>query len=112
MAFGISRKDLQEWKQTMDQNEIAFLTHYWYDERFPGAKTITKVGCRDVEKLKAWGRKYGLKDEWIHYREDGYSHYDLIGKYEKRILEREGITPPLIRKQKEAEKKGKFFDLF
>lgn len=90
MAFGIRRKDLNEWKRKIDSGEIAFLTHYWYDDRFPEAKTVTKVGCSDLEKLVEWGKEYGLKPEWIHHRKEGYSHFDLIGFKEKEILWAEG----------------------
>lgn len=99
MAFGISREQIKEWKQKVDQGEIAFLTHYWYDERFPHAKTVTKVGCNDLEKLIRWGKQYGLKKEWIHYRKDGYSHYDLIGDIEKKILIKEGLSPMIHKKK-------------
>lgn len=91
MAFGINRKQVNEWKQKIDQGEIAFLTHYWYDERFPNAKTVTKVGCKDLNKLIQWGKQYGLKKEWIHHRNEGYSHFDLLGEYEQRILKEEGL---------------------
>lgn len=91
MAFGISKKELKEWKKKIDQGEIAFLTHYWLDDRFPDCKTVTKVGCSDLEELKKWGRKYGLKEEWIHHRNDGYSHFDLLGVTQKTILQSEGI---------------------
>ena len=91
MAFGINRKSLEEWKRKVANGEIAFLTHYWYDPRFPQAKTVTKVGCRDIEKLAQWGEKYGLKKEWIHHRKDGYSHFDLIGPIETKILTEEGL---------------------
>lgn len=102
MAFGITRKELNEWKRKIDNGEIAFITHYWYDERFPNAKTVTKVGCRDIDKLIQWGKKYGLKKEWIDYRKEGYSHFDLIGEWEKRILEAEGLleTSPFFNKRK------------
>ncbi|MCU9614691.1 hypothetical protein OEV98_14200 [Caldibacillus lycopersici] len=90
MAFGIRRNQLEKWKQKIDQGEIAFLTHYWYDARFPDAKTVTKVGCNDIPKLIQWGKQYGLKEEWMHHRKDGYSHFDLIGDIEKRILIEEG----------------------
>ncbi|MBM7656061.1 hypothetical protein JOC76_005598 [Neobacillus cucumis] len=63
MAFGIKRHELREWKQKIDQGDIAFLTHYWLDDRFPDCKTVTKVGCQDIEKLAEWGKKYGLKKE-------------------------------------------------
>ena len=103
MAFGITRKQLNEWKTKIDNGEIAFITHYWQDDRFPGAKTVTKVGCNDIEKLVNWGKKYGLKREWIHHRSDGYSHFDLIGEIEKIVLQKEGLTEQyesFIRKQK------------
>ena len=91
MAFGITRKELNQWKQKIDRGEIAFLTHYWYDERFPDAKTVTKVGCNDLNKLVRWGQKYGLKKEWIDHRKEGYSHFDLLGDWEKKILKQEGL---------------------
>jgi len=102
MAFGLKREQLMEWKRKIDNGEIAFLTHYWYDERFPEAKTVTKVGCNDLDTLIEWGRKYGLKKEWIHNRKDGYSHFDLIGPHEKRILQLEGLLDhhPIFRKEK------------
>ena len=91
MAFGIKRQEINVWKQKIDDGEIAFLTHYWLDDRFPGCKTVTKVGCHDLEKLAEWGEKYGLKKEWIHHRRDGYSHFDLIGERQKEILTKEGL---------------------
>jgi hypothetical protein len=91
MAFGIKRQEVKEWKQKIDNGEIAFLTHFWLDDRFPGCKTVTKVGCHDLEKLAEWGSKHGLKKEWIHHRRDGYSHYDLIGERQKDILHKEGL---------------------
>jgi hypothetical protein len=91
MAFGIKKQEVREWKQKIDDGEIAFLTHYWLDDRFPGCKTVTKVGCHDLEKLADWGRKYGLRKEWIHHRRDGYSHFDLIGDRQKEILHHEGL---------------------
>lgn len=97
MAFGINKDDVKAWKGKIDKGEIAFLTHYWLDDRFPGCKTVTKVGCKDLEKLAEWGKKYGLKKEWIHIRNDGYSHYDLFGDYERKILEAEGIFTPLVK---------------
>lgn len=90
MAFGITRQQLKIWKRKIDQGEVAFLTHYWLDDRFPAAKTVTKVGCKDIEQLARWGARYGLKKEWIHIRKDGYSHYDLLGERQKTILREEG----------------------
>jgi hypothetical protein len=92
VAFGIKRQEIIDWKRKIDRGEIAFLTHYWLDDRFPGANTVTKVGCQDLEKLAAWGKRYGLKKEWIHYRKDGYSHFDLIGDRGKEVLQRAGLT--------------------
>jgi hypothetical protein len=95
VAFGIGKKELREWKEKIDKGEIAFLTHYWLDDRFPGCKTVTKVGCSDLEKLKRWGISHGLKPEWIDIRKDGYSHFDLLGDRQKQILAKEGIRNPL-----------------
>ena len=81
LAFGISRKDLMQWKSKIDEGQIAFLTHYWID-----------VGCRDLNKLITWGKQYGLKPEWIDYRQQGYSHFDLLGQKQKEILMKEGLT--------------------
>lgn len=99
MAFGIKREDLKAWKKKIDEGEIAFLTHYWVDERFPDCHSVTKVGCNDLNKLSEWGSQYGLKKEWIHIRKDGYSHYDLIGEWQERILKAERITSPIANKK-------------
>lgn len=96
MAFGINREELYRWKTTVANGEIAFLTHYWLDDRFPGCKTVTKVGCANVEKLIQWGITYGLKAEWIDHRKH-YPHFDLFGKYEYEILLREGKLHQLER---------------
>jgi hypothetical protein len=96
MAFGINRKQLTSWKNDIDNGKIAFLTHYWLDDRFPDCKTVTKVGCNDLDKLAEWGEKYGLKREWIDVRQDGYSHFDLLGEKQKYILASEGIRVPLL----------------
>lgn len=88
MAFGICRKELNEWKRKVQNGEIAFLTHYWQDKRFPGCSTVTKVGCKDIDKLARWGESYGLKREWIHER-DKYPHFDLFGEIQKKILIKE-----------------------
>ncbi|MDQ0200021.1 hypothetical protein [Neobacillus ginsengisoli] len=92
MAFGIKKRELIAWKQKIDRGEIAFLTHYWLDDRFPASKTVTKVGCNDLDRLAEWGKNYGLKREWIHIRRDGYSHFDLIGDRQKDILKKEGLS--------------------
>jgi hypothetical protein len=91
LAFGLKRKQLIEWKQKIDAGEVAFLTHYWQDDRFPGYNTVTKVGCSDLRKLAEWGSKHSLHPSWIHHRKDGYSHFDLIGEKQKAILLKEGL---------------------
>ena len=96
MAFGIKREELLAWKKSVSEGEIAFLTHYWLDERFPGCKTVTKAGCADIDKLIKWGKQYELKAEWIDMRDD-YPHFDLFGKYEQAILIKEGLTGQLER---------------
>lgn len=95
MAFGIKKDELRIWKVKIDRGEIAFLTHYWLDRRFPDSKTVTKVGCNDLDKLRAWGSRHGLKGEWIHIRKDGYSHFDLIGEWQRNILEKENLLEVL-----------------
>jgi hypothetical protein len=97
MAFGLRKKELREWKMKIDQGEIAFLTHYWIDDRFPGCKTVTKVGCSDLKKLIEWGEKHGLKPEWIDLRKDGYSHFDLVGERQAEILKKEQLMDHLKR---------------
>lgn len=97
MAFGITRKELKYWKQAIERGNIAFITHYWRDDRFPHIKTVTKVGCKDLDRLAAWGTQYDLKKEWIHLRSDGYSHFDLLAKKQREILTHEGIVDQLDR---------------
>ncbi|QFF99080.1 hypothetical protein PB01_09700 [Psychrobacillus glaciei] len=96
MAFGITRKELDEWKNHVKNGQIAFLTHYWIDQRFPGCKTVTKVGCSNLSTLIEWGKQYGLKEEWIDLKE-GYPHFDLFGHYEYDILKEEGLLAQLNR---------------
>ena len=96
MAFGITRDELNEWKRQVKNEQIAFLTHYWVDKRFPGCKTVTKVGCSNISTLIEWGKKYGLKEQWIDLKE-GYPHFDLFGKYEYDIMEEEGLLSQLKR---------------
>lgn len=88
MAFGLKREDLVAWKREVTKGNIAFLTHYWQDPRFPGCYTVTKVGCNNVDKLTAWGRQYGLKAAWIDRRQN-YPHFDLFGERQKNILRQE-----------------------
>ncbi|TWI59260.1 hypothetical protein [Halalkalibacter nanhaiisediminis] len=95
MAFGITKQQLSEWKQQANAGEIAFLTHFWIDERFPDCTTVTKVACVDIEKLVKWGEQYGLKEEWIHHRAE-YPHFDLLGERQRFILKREGKENQLV----------------
>ncbi|MCD5322802.1 MULTISPECIES: hypothetical protein [Pontibacillus] len=90
MAFGLRRHEVDEWKRRVKAGEIAFLTHYWYDNRFPDVKTVTKVGCMNLQKLKRWGSQYGLKPEWIH-NDPRFPHFDLMGDTQKEILNHEGL---------------------
>ena len=89
MAFGVKRQEVAEWKEAVSRGEIAFLTHYWLDDRFPGCRTVTKAGCADLAKLEAWGRQYGLRPEWIDHKER-YPHFDLFAEREYEILKKEG----------------------
>jgi len=91
VAFGINRAELIAWKEKVAQGEIAFITHYWLDDRFPNSKTVTKVGCSDTQKLINWGKKYGLKAEWIDNRKPTMPHYDLFGELRDEILRKEGL---------------------
>ncbi|MRX70717.1 hypothetical protein GJU40_00850 [Bacillus lacus] len=85
MAFGINRTELKKWKKTAKKGEIAILTHYWLDERFPDAHCVTKVGCCDVEKLEEWGTRFGLDPKWIDNHPE-YPHFDLFGEKQLEIL--------------------------
>lgn len=89
MAFGIKRDELQAWKTAVAGGEIAFLTHFWLDERFPGMKTVTKVGCSNLDKLAEWCRDNGLDPRYIHNRGE-YPHFDLFGPRQAAILEKAG----------------------
>ncbi|MGO4544445.1 hypothetical protein AB4Z29_06580 [Paenibacillus sp. 2TAB23] len=85
MAFGIKRSEMVAWKAAVSRGEVAFLTHYWLDPRFPGMKTVTKVGCSDLEKLASWCRANGLNPKYIHARAQ-YPHFDLMGAKQREIL--------------------------
>ena len=87
MAFGITRQELQAWKRAAASGEIAFLTHYWYDSRFPQFHTVTKVGCSDLVRLTNWCIEHGLNPAYIHKRQP-YPHFDLIGPKQVDILRR------------------------
>jgi hypothetical protein len=90
MAFGISRKELNLWKDAVTRQEISFLTHFWLDTRFPQFKTITKVGCSNMERLTIWCIAHDLNPNYIHNR-SSFPHFDLIGPKQKSILEKEGL---------------------
>ncbi|WP_079709551.1 hypothetical protein [Paraliobacillus ryukyuensis] len=96
MAFGVKRSELNKWKQDVQNGNIAFLTHYWLDDRFPGCDTVTKVGCNDLTKLKNWGQKYHLAPEWIHH-DELYPHFDLFGDRQKEILKQEDVWDQIKR---------------
>ena len=89
MAFGIKREELDRWKTAVASGEIAFLTHYWLDPRFPGNKTVTKVGCSDLGMLSDWCLANGLNPKYIHNRQP-FPHYDVIGSKQAEVLKREG----------------------
>ncbi|GAA4063088.1 hypothetical protein [Amphibacillus indicireducens] len=98
MAFGINRVELKKWQQNVLANEIAFITHYWLDERFPHATSVTKVGCADLDKLIEWGKQYQLRPEWIDL-DPKYPHYDLFAPIQKEILAKEGYFDQIERFQ-------------
>ncbi|MCT8138278.1 hypothetical protein H1D32_11270 [Anaerobacillus sp. CMMVII] len=96
MAFGIKREELNAWKEKVKQGEIAFLTHYWYDPRFPEVKTVTKVGCANIDRLIDWGQKYQIPAKYIDDRSD-YPHFDLLGERQIEILTKEQMLAQLQR---------------
>ncbi|WP_010095673.1 hypothetical protein [Ornithinibacillus scapharcae] len=96
MAFGLKREEVKKWKEYVENGEIAFLTHYWLDDRFPGCTTVTKVGCNNIERLITWGEQYNLSSEWIHMDEK-YPHFDLFGRKQIEVLEKEGQLEQLHR---------------
>lgn len=96
MAFGINREELNRWKAAVAQGEIAFLTHYWLDRRFPGVTTVTKVGCSDLARLTVWCENNGLPPRYIHKR-NPFPHFDLIGPKQAEILKNEGLWDQIER---------------
>ncbi|KZZ82721.1 MULTISPECIES: hypothetical protein [Bacillaceae] len=90
MAFGIKRSELKIWKEAVLRKEIAFLTHFWYDDRFPASHSVTKAGCSDLTKLAEWGKQFGLQAEWIDRRSD-YPHFDLMGRTQLNVLKHYGM---------------------
>ncbi|WP_068777085.1 hypothetical protein [Paenibacillus sp. FJAT-26967] len=96
MAFGIKREELQQWKEAVSRGEIAYLTHYWLEPRFPGVTTVTKVGCADLDRLSKWCIQNGLSPRYIHNR-SSFPHFDLIGPKQVEILRKEGLREQLER---------------
>ncbi|MFB5673733.1 hypothetical protein ACE3NQ_19860 [Paenibacillus terreus] len=96
MAFGINRRELNEWKQAVSRGEIAFLTHYWLDPRFPEIRTVTKVGCSDEKRLSAWCSENGLNPRYIHKRAS-FPHFDLLGQKQLEILRKCGLHDHISR---------------
>jgi hypothetical protein len=96
MAFGITREELEKWKEAVSRGELAFLTHYWIDPRFPNITTVTKVGCRNLERLTEWCIANGLNPAYIHDRPP-FPHFDLIGPKQKEILKKENLWDHLTR---------------
>jgi len=90
MAFGINREELSQWKAAVNRGEIAYLTHYWVDPRFPNINTVTKVGCADLERLSEWCIANQLPPKYIHYR-TMFPHFDLIGPKQRDILIQEQL---------------------
>ncbi|MTH51848.1 hypothetical protein GKZ89_00405 [Bacillus mangrovi] len=89
MAFGITKAEIEEWKKKVADGEVALLTHFWKDERFPHSHAVTKAGCRDLGKLAEWGNRFGLDEKWID-RRSSYPHYDLMGAIQIKVLEHYG----------------------
>lgn len=85
MAFGITRAEMNAWKDQVSRGEIAFLTHFWLDLRFPQFNSVTKVGCNDLAKLSNWCALHGLDPRYIHHRHD-FPHFDLLGSKQREIL--------------------------
>lgn len=96
MAFGIKREELNIWKAAVARGETAYLTHYWFDSRFPSFNTVTKVGNANLERLIEWCIANGLNPDYIHNRLP-YPHFDLIGPKQTEILRRENLLHHLVR---------------
>ncbi|WP_442955824.1 hypothetical protein [Paenibacillus sp. y28] len=96
MAFGLKKEELARWKHAVSRGEIAFLTHFWYDPRFPEVHSVTKVGCSNLERLAAWCTENSLDPKYIHRRQP-FPHFDLIGRRQKEILQKERLWEHLER---------------
>lgn len=95
MAFGIDRQELLNWKRKVENGQIAILTHYWLDKRFPNSTSVTKVGCSDISILIEWGHQYNLNPNWIH--QSRYPHFDLFGTRQRYVLLQEGLQSHIDR---------------
>lgn len=96
MAFGVKREELNAWKEAVSLGEIAFLTHFWLDPRFPGITTVTKVGCSDLQRLTSWCIEHDLPPQYIHNRSP-FPHFDLLGPKQREILQQEELWDQLER---------------
>ncbi|QMV44124.1 hypothetical protein [Cohnella cholangitidis] len=96
MAFGIKRAELNAWKAAVIRGETAFLTHYWFDPRFPQFRTVTKVGNANLERLTEWCAANGLNPNYIHNRPP-FPHFDLMGAKQQEILRKENLIRHLER---------------
>ncbi|NMO97782.1 hypothetical protein [Paenibacillus lemnae] len=96
MAFGISRNELRAWQTRVAAGEIAYLTHYWYDPRFPSVSSVTKVGCSDLVRLRQWCTANELDPRYIHRRMP-YPHFDLMGSKQIELLEKAGLHEHIVR---------------
>jgi hypothetical protein len=90
MAFGITRAELNQWKEAVSKGETAYLTHYWLDPRFPNVRTVTKVGNANLERLTEWCISHGLNPKYIHNRPP-FPHFDLMGHKQQEILIKEKL---------------------
>ncbi len=104
MAFGVKRAELNAFKEKAMRGEIAILTHYWLDERFPSSKTVTKVASSDIDVLKAWGKKYQLPEAYIDFGHDHLPHFDLFGEIQLSVLKNEAKWDQINRFHLEGEK--------
>jgi hypothetical protein len=96
LAFGITRAELNLWKKTVLSGETAYLTHYWYDPRFPDITSVTKVGNANLKQLRIWCVKHGLNPKYIHDRPP-FPHFDLMGEKQQEILMKENLQDHLTR---------------
>jgi hypothetical protein len=96
VAFGITRAELNTWKEAVTRGETAYLTHYWFDPRFPDYRTVTKVGNANLERLTHWCNQNGLNPRYIHNRPP-FPHFDLMGHRQVEILLRENMQQHLER---------------